>query len=342
MHRLQVKRYLSLVGIAALAFQGCARSKPSPKDPKVAAAFRVDLTPTPTLIVTPFPVNLPISIETGADNGFLDCVAQKFTGSPTHANTKQAFGNLAYTPASAGGVVLVGHGTAGLICTGDGSSCAGPSKVVRQSNNNVWDSIAAKLKGRSGRLYLVACDTGAEDDGQTLLKRLATATGMDVTAPNAHVWCNDAGITLDPGAVWNTATPTGVVTYRQRRYMKGKGMGRLWSGSRMESIDDGALRFSDLRIVTSDADGTGTQSRTDEQARQVGTRIDFGSAFLGPGVPGAVITATLHVTAVLPGDRRLDWDFNIYSDDLAQDQQNPRMFYRIDSAGTETLRGFSR
>lgn len=330
-----------MIGIAALALQGCAKSAPPAKDPRVAAAFRVDATPTPP-IVAPFPVKLPISIETGADNGFLDCVAQKFTGSPTHGNTKTAFDNLAYTPASAGSVVLVGHGTAGLICTGDGSGCAGPSKVVRQSNVNVWDSLATKLRGRSGRLYLVACNTGAEDDGQTLLRRLAKSTGMEVTAPNAHVWCSDAGITVDPGTVWNTATPAGVITYSQRRYRKGKALGRLWSVDRMESIGDEALRFSGLRTVMSDGDGLRSQPRTDEQARQVGTLIDFGSAFQGPGVPAAVITAVLHVTAVLPGDRRLEWDLNIYSDDLAQDQRNPTTYYRIDSAGTETLRAFSR
>lgn len=328
-----IAKRFGLIGLAALTIQVCAKSAESPN---VAGGVPE---PDPAL---PVFRNLPISIELGTDNGFLKCVAEKFVGHENHGNTTEAFQNLASGATSDDGAVLVGHGSPGLLCTGDGWACGGPSTTVRRSNPNVWTVRAAALRGRRGRLYLMACDTGAGPDGENLLKQLAKATKMEVAAPNAHVWCNASGVTLDPGAVWNIAWPDGRTSFSQRSYTKRAGNGRLFSGGRLETIPEDAIRFSRLRVVVPNPDTATTRAMADAEAQRFGAYIDFSSAFVGPGVPGAVITATLHVSAAWSADRRGEKEFTIYSDDLAEDQENPATFYRIDSRGSEILRAIAR
>ena len=56
-------------------------------------------------------------------------------------------------------------------------------------------------------LYLLGCDTGADDEGADLLFEISKIIGVDVVAPTGRILCDRTHFTLEATATWQIATP---------------------------------------------------------------------------------------------------------------------------------------
>jgi hypothetical protein len=155
------------------------------------------------------PWGSPMTMETGSDNGFLQCAASALGPNFRNGNTDQAFQSLSTQPNAANVAVIVGHGNSGLICTGDGDHCGSTATTIIETYTQAtWKPSAAKIAGRFYMLRLLGCDTGADQSGADLLFELAKVIERPVIAPTYLVWCGSGKVWLDPKARWQQATPT--------------------------------------------------------------------------------------------------------------------------------------
>ena len=143
---------------------------------------------------------------TDTDNGFLDCSrkgSRRF-----HASTNEAVSNLEAWVKPNTSATIIGHGKPGLIVTGTGQSRPDPDKYIELPNRNDWEEILERLKPfKISNLYLLGCDTGADDEGADLLFEISKIIGVDVVAPTGRILCDRTHFTLEATATWQIATP---------------------------------------------------------------------------------------------------------------------------------------
>jgi hypothetical protein len=273
----------------------------------------------------------PRSLESGPDsNGAIVCAANVFPNVLTHSNTDMAFANVVSAAGNSDTVVLIGHGTAGAICTGDGDTCRTPGALIRAQNENLWKTSAGQLKNAPGvtTLRLLACGVGASAFGRQLLQELADDTGCVVLGPKTMVFCQNGRLEVDRG-LWEKAIPHAAHTplaappapLRPSRL-------QLFSDGKLTEI--AAADFPvDFKIVQSLESGNFVTLPKDD-ARRLVEMIDFGERpFRADGPALSVRTGTVAIDFPPPLGRRT---FTIYSDIVALDDANPHWFYRT-SAG---------
>jgi hypothetical protein len=125
---------------------------------------------------------------------------------PGNSTTKEAVENLLSCETKRpkpGPANLVGHGCEGDIDTGkDVGQC------ITSKNTQIWTPQLENLADKVTELFLFGCSVGAGPEGADLLHQLAQVIKAPVSAPTGLISFTRSGYKLEPGAVWQTATPT--------------------------------------------------------------------------------------------------------------------------------------
>ena len=279
-----------------------------------------------------------VTLQTGKDDGFIDCAASKLNSERRNGNTQAAFGNLRSCLGGVGPAAIVGHGAAGEICTGDGDKCWTSSKVIRHNNGAKWFPLARRVKDRVSMLRLAACAPGAGTKGSDLLYKMAQTTNATVSGPTGFLWCSTdpkKGLWID--GVWKTATP-------QERPMSLAGESGAPSESSADAvavIDNAAriVRMSDVEVVAIVLNVGGVE-------HNVTSRLDLStdtSAFVGLGkpevttsIPAAMMTGRVEVQISLEG-RIKSKTYRILANSRLQDTDDSTFYYRLDKLLADRL-----
>ena len=103
---------------------------------------------------------------------------------------------------------VVGHGEMGKIHTGSGGNGIDSKLYISSDNVAQVCKPLRKLRGRAGSLRLWSCNTGAGDDGATLLAELAEILHCDCYAPTGLIKCfTPCRFALQTGTRWLHAVP---------------------------------------------------------------------------------------------------------------------------------------
>jgi hypothetical protein len=191
-----MRRVILTVLMALITLAAC-------KQGKTLAKFRATADPT----IGPW--EAPSSLESGSDaNGAIACAAKVLPNVLMHRDVTEAFANVVAAAGNSDTVVLIGHGTAGAICTGDGDVCRTAGSLVRAQNEYRWKLAAQNLRNASTvkTLRLLSCGVGASTVGQQLLQELADDTGCIVLGPKTMVYCQNGRLEVDRG-LWAKAIP---------------------------------------------------------------------------------------------------------------------------------------
>lgn len=148
------------------------------------------------------------------DNGFLRAVEQVYpatsnTDTGSDGTSKEAFNNLRKLNGDI--AIIVGHGAAGIISTGDGEGSGTDEQYMAADNKTIWQPYAEKgITGDS--LVLFACNVAKGGAGTSFLQLVANAIGKQVGGWTGTVWA-DAGT----NAVWAEGSfvisdPTGKIS----------------------------------------------------------------------------------------------------------------------------------
>lgn len=149
------------------------------------------------------------TISTGPDNGFLACAGGRLGNPPANNTNSQVPGNLLRCIGTAAqrSVMIIGHGNVGFVKTGHGDNGGTSDQYMGNFNIPQWVNYMAQLKGKCSEMTILACDTGAGNEGADFLLALANAVQCPVHASTYLVWCGPGGIYLDSKSQWQTATP---------------------------------------------------------------------------------------------------------------------------------------
>ncbi len=158
----------------------------------------------------PLSMNAPLAgcttIDATTPDGYLDNARHGNPGAGANENTQQAAQNLlgCATPKPPPAANIVGHGAEGDIDTGQAWN-----QCITLDNIDEWTPDLAVLATKISHLFLFGCTVGAGADGAQLLFEIAKAVNAPVSAPTGLIYCDINGdFTLEPGAVWQQATPT--------------------------------------------------------------------------------------------------------------------------------------
>lgn len=146
------------------------------------------------------------TIDATTPNDYLDYARAGNPGAEDNESTLQAASNLLgqETLAPNNPANIVGHGAEGDIDTGQDWG-----EAITINNIDDWTPSMQMLAGKVTELYLFGCTVGAGEDGANLLFEIAKAVSAPVSAPTGLIYCDEDGVfTLEPGAQWQTATPT--------------------------------------------------------------------------------------------------------------------------------------
>lgn len=274
------------------------------------------------------------TISTGPDNGFLACAAGQLGNPPANNTNNQVPGNLLRCIGGAArrSVMIVGHGNVGFVKTGNGDGGGTQDQYMGNWNIPQWINYISQLRGKCSDLTILACDTGAGNEGADLLVAIANAVQCPVHASTYLVWCGGGrGIYLDPKSQWQTATP----------------------GHRPNPIPKPTFTITDMKTFTfttsvtsrtfTDVDITGmvltrinirgeqhvTRLSSDE-AKGLAQLIAFHEPLIVDARPAAMVTGELLLE--IGGEEH---KFIIYNDSLLEDAAKRGTFY-------ETVGSFSQ
>ena len=156
------------------------------------------------------------TVSRGRDNGANKCIRQHLSKAMAHSTTTEAVDNWLkrlkkFSAFGKDGLILSGHGAAGLVETGAGQN--GPweaAKFIALWLESVWGPQLDRLpKGKYPSAQVISCDTGAGDEGADLLFAMAKHMGCAVQGRTGITYCSGArGIWYAKGSKWQTATPT--------------------------------------------------------------------------------------------------------------------------------------
>jgi len=269
-----------------------------------------------------------VTVDHTKPDDFLDATRSRYgTIAPSRLfqHGDQA-GAVAGSMASAGEANIVGHGKAGIICTGSGRFMnANPLQRIAKGNIGGWAPSAMT------KLTLLGCNTGEGVAGAKLLSAIAQATGAIVTAPIGYVYiglgCDD--FFLEPGTGWQTATPK-VKPEPVLDALPAEFLSRHFS-----LMVNTAFTAIEIPIVTSvrlyepgpiGVDAPPIKRWDGAQTSAALSRIELDAPFLR-GAPAAIETGRLELLATVEQveTRRM---FQIYNDNRLRDMTYPDVFYR--------------
>src|SRR5438270_4872481 len=240
------------------------------------------------------PWGKPMTLETGPDNGFLQCAAPVLGPDFRNGNTAQALGNLHGAPNPSATAVLSGHGNSGLICTGNGDHCGATGTIMGYWNERDWRASVETISGQFYILRLLGCDVGADQEGAEFLFELAKVVQRPVVAPTFIVWCGHGQVWLDPKVQCQQATPTmkpkpipkPTVTIQRADKLK------FFISGKQVSIQASKVRATALQISKQQS-SSDLLSIDSASAAEIISFIDFSHPFRPGGVPAAIVTAKL-------------------------------------------------
>jgi hypothetical protein len=147
-----------------------------------------------------------VTIDSKTPDGYLDNARAGTPRAAANDSTETAVDNLLALRAAqptATTASLVGHGAPGIIQTG-----AAQDQSIDLSNQATWAPLLQRLQGKFTDIYLYGASVGAGEDGAHLLYVMAQAAGAAVHGPTGLIYCDAYGdFYLEPGAVWQSATP---------------------------------------------------------------------------------------------------------------------------------------
>lgn len=286
----------------------------------------------------------PLTFEGGNDaTNFLPCAQAALVPDLFHEKTDVAFMNLATRPDNALEAVILGHGNAGFICTGEANNC----KVANQDvlglwNVADWNQLPSAIDRKFASLRLWGCAVGADSDGANLLYQIAKRIHVPVFAPTSLIWCYGGQVYPDKGSQWQMADDSGVPRPKKRptktfpppTLYKIKGDAR-WDSYASENVIPTTFLFAPDPIPN------GYEKLDAAHAVEFARRIDFEHPFETSAIPAAVITAEVTIT-VRTEAGYIQRTFSILSDIIAQDKDHPDVFYNVDSRLEIGLRDLRR
>jgi len=276
-----------------------------------------------------------ITLSGGDDGnpGFLACAASVVGPTNRNNTTDGAFSNLSACLSSKTDATIMGHGNSGLICTGNGNHCGGTADDnISSSNGAKWITLANKIKGKATSLKLAGCDVGEGQAGSDLLAKMAKAVNATVSAPTGLLWCNAAQKRMWIDGTWATASPT-----MAPKIVK--------TSSPAKKIDMQAqviipvegkkvtVQRKDLVVENVSFSAVGTP-KSFRALPDFLLHVDFESPLETDSVPAARVTGKLVVSVK---GKNIKKNYNILSNKLIQDVDEPTYYYRLDSVIQDRL-----
>ncbi|HYN81841.1 MAG TPA: hypothetical protein VES88_10100 [Gemmatimonadaceae bacterium] len=268
------------------------------------------------------------------NDGYLNCMRRHFGDHRLHGSTAAAVDNLV---AGARTAQIVGHGETAIFVTGTGTSANDPAKYVATGNPSRWRPEFRRLKGKIDSLRIISCYTGSNAAGASLLHEIARECGASVSAPTGLTWCGSSGWWLDPGAQWQTATPTHLPSPIPKD-PEGLAVGeanmlKLYYGDEPREYETDAV--SRVQYVSPQMLDDVVAFAEGSEAADLAELAGLDRPFRPGAVPGAIVTGRLQIA--LRG-QDIPKTLTIYADALLQDDDFPEVFYRARPGFAEALR----
>lgn len=228
------------------------------------------------------------TIDATTPNGYLDKARTGNPGAAGNLTTEQAAENLrlcemsypSKQPAN-----IVGHGAEGDIDTGQALG-----QCMTVDNIDEWRPLLEPLRDKISELYLFGCSVGGGEDGAELLYEIAQTINAPVSAPTGLIYCHaDGHFSLEPNAVWQTATPAARPPTIQPPNQGANGVNGSSAGAR------GSTEVVDARYTPKGDD----LALTGENAKSLAREVLWDNPVKLPGEPGAKVTGHLVVTLKL-------------------------------------------
>jgi hypothetical protein len=272
------------------------------------------------------------------DNGYLACARTGWTNPPADSTYVQAASNLRNYGfkhvLNLDKLVLVGHGNAGLISTGDGLSPSTSQGYIAAGTYGAWAPSFGQLFNHGSLLTLCGCDCGAEAAGATFLYQLATLINRPVRGRTGLVFlsCPGAYISYENGSVWQVAQPGIMPTPIPKPFVRS-------SGNEQDIEIDGIAAFSSEAIFQVELQFPNGSKNTVESAnaQSLAREGNLSRPARIQGAIGAVLTGRVILSADVRG-KRFDRSFDMYNDRVLQDTAARTNYYFCSQAFTEEVR----
>jgi hypothetical protein len=282
----------------------------------------------------------PETLETGPDNGFLECAKAVLAPDYRNNDTPEAHTNLLQQTNQPGTAVISGHGDTGQICTGGGMQCRGSQTTyMALDNEGLWKPMAQSLKGKFKQLTLLGCDVAADTSGADFISAVARDTGLTVRAPTAFVWCGNNEIVFETGGQWLEATPdkpaNPIHPSLLLAQMKEGASYKLKVNGEFMSIPENEISITDFQSETL---GEHREFRSFAAGNSLGLirLIDFSSPFEVKGSPAAIVTAKFQLV-INHGEQKIKKRFVVYNDRIVGDVEAPEVFYHTNHELSQRL-----
>ncbi len=281
----------------------------------------------------------PSSVEMGpevqpTDQGFLQCSVTSLDSQYRHENTTRLAQNLAVLTNAKAEAVIVGHGWAGVLCTGNGDSCNGQTDLMLAWDNMpAWQQKMQGLRGKYKSLTLLGCSVGAGKTlGSQLLNELSQVTQLPVRAPDSMIMCGPDGITFfssDGGWVQsNSPAKAGKATEQEHKVAP--------AIIYKFSVDSSFAEVKPEAVTVSSFQHRGYRDREFHllhlpNSHSLLARIDFEHPVVTKSRPGAIVTGKLTVQFRFK-DSLISRELILYNDELLEDTTNQDVFYKTDGS----------
>jgi len=281
----------------------------------------------------------PLTLETGREifGDALVCMDSVLKADFRHDYNETAFQNLAKQPNQTNIAVIAGHGKPGEICTGEGDHCNSFSTVMSKFTKPNWATSAQGVRHQFKALRLLGCDIGADQIGADFLFEVAKEVNIPVAAPTYLVWCGGGKVYLDPLAKWQIATPDHKPDpiYSPKFSIQESKLFLLRTNGKMTPITSGNFRVIAFHYSPEKLESN-LRSLDLATAEELVRLVDFEHPIEFDAVPLAVATGYFTLELQVDGEKRAR-HFKLYNDELVQDLDNKRVYYRVDSALREHL-----
>jgi hypothetical protein len=283
-----------------------------------------------------------VAIDATNDGGAMNDFRQLYPLGSNHESTQECVQHLSQCAGiSRPSAAIVGHGNIGFICIGGGNSGDHtPDQIIGYWNRPDWLIYIRLLRNVLGSLYLLGCETGACNEGATLLSYISTIVNCPVTSTTALLWVGSDGYYVDDGGGWITATPNSTPAPQH-----GPAVVCPSGGVRMNSrsippaelavfkTEDGYVYVSSKAILEARWSSKPGQPATAlsgaELAMGLYSKIDLATPFERDAVPLGIITSELSITFRHPDGALEVRRLLIIADRLAQDQRFRNVYYRL-------------
>jgi len=289
-------------------------------------------TPSVTTVAVTDTVNgpweRPMTLESDGGDDVVPCACVVIHPNFRNETTEEALQNLlkAAGRSPAGGrplaAVIIGHGTDGSICTGNGRNCnKDDDNKMSGSTIDKWAPTAKKLHDAGfTTLRLLGCGVGAGQGGSLFIREIAKRTGLRVFAPTGSVRCDTqtGSVKLDPDVVWSDsdsmATEPAPVPPSEFVKIKESPLPIEW----------GDIAVKSFEIL----DDTIERHRPILNTKIAARQIAFDHPYQAEGEPLGVITGRI---TLLIASVKVPKIYEIYGDVVARDPDNRSIYYPLSS-----------